>query len=66
LLRLEIVGRYKGLKDQTFDFSGSSDSIPTFVGLNGSGKSRLLELIAEVFGYLECDAASVFRYIGDG
>lgn len=53
LLRLEIVGRYKGLKDQAFEFSGSSDTILTFVGLNGSGKSQLLELIAEVFGYLE-------------
>ena len=53
LLRLTLEGRYKGLNDQVFDFSHSSDNIITFIGLNGSGKSQLLELIAEVFGYLE-------------
>jgi predicted ATPase len=61
LLRLEIVGSYKGLSDQSFDFSGSSDGILTFVGPNGSGKSQLLELIAEVFGYLERLKRSDFR-----
>ncbi len=53
LLRLTLDGAYKGLKDQSFDFSHSSENIITFIGLNGSGKSQLLELIAEVFGYLE-------------
>ena len=53
VLRLEIIGSYKGLRDQSFDFSNSTDNILTFVGPNGSGKSQLLELIAEVFGYLE-------------
>lgn len=53
LLRLSLEGTYKGLKDQSFDFSHSSENIITFIGLNGSGKSQLLELIAEVFGYLE-------------
>lgn len=61
LLRLEIAGSYKGLRDQSFDFSGSSDGILTFVGPNGSGKSQLLELIAEVFGYLERLKRSDFR-----
>ena len=61
LLRLEIAGSYKGLKDQSFDFSRSSDNIITFVGLNGSGKSQLLELIAEVFGYLERARRPDFR-----
>ena len=61
LLKLDIDGNYKGLRDQSFDFSGSSDGIITFVGRNGSGKSQLLELIAEVFGYLERMRRADFR-----
>jgi len=53
LLSLELIGRYKGLADQTFDLSGASSSIVAFIGLNGSGKSQLMELVAEVFAYLE-------------
>lgn len=53
LLSLIIDGEYKGLKNQTFDFRRCSGNLHAFVGLNGSGKSQLLELIAEVFSYLE-------------
>ncbi|MEI7000470.1 AAA family ATPase, partial [Klebsiella pneumoniae] len=44
---------YKGLKDQFFDFSYAQDNIFALIGLNGSGKSQLLELIGETFAYLE-------------
>ena len=53
LLSLTINGQYKGLKDQNFSFDSSKGNIIAFIGLNGSGKSQLLELIAESFGYLE-------------
>ena len=61
LLKLTLEGTYKGLRDQTFDFSRSTENIITFVGMNGSGKSQLLELIAEVFSYLERLQRSEFR-----
>lgn len=53
LLSLSLTGRYKGLKDQAFDFSESIGQAIALVGLNGSGKSQLLELIAECFAFLE-------------
>lgn len=53
LLSLNLEGVYKGLKDQTFDFSNSIGNVLALIGLNGSGKSQLLELIAEIFSYLE-------------
>lgn len=53
LLRLTLEGEYKGLTSQTFNFSHSQGNVIAFIGLNGSGKSQLLELIAEVFTYLE-------------
>jgi predicted ATPase len=53
LLSLTSDGQYKGLKDQTFNFEDSDDNVIAFIGLNGSGKSQLLELIAECFAYLE-------------
>lgn len=64
LLHVKLEGQYKGLKDQEFDFRGSLDNPPTLwtsgsenvtalVGLNGSGKSQLLELICESFAWLE-------------
>lgn len=53
LLALSLHGRYKGLKDQSFDFSRAQDNIFALIGLNGSGKSQLLELIGETFAYLE-------------
>lgn len=53
LLSLELIGKYKGLKDQYFDFRNTEGNILALIGLNGSGKSQLLELIAEAFAYLE-------------
>lgn len=53
LLSLNLEGVYKGLKDQSFDFSNSIGNVLALIGLNGSGKSQLLELIAEIFSYLE-------------
>lgn len=53
LLSLDLRGKYKGLKDQFFDFEQAEGNIIAFIGLNGSGKSQLLELIAESFAYLE-------------
>lgn len=53
LLSLRLDGQYKGLRNQTFDFSYADGNIIAFIGLNGSGKSQLLELIAEAFSYLE-------------
>jgi len=53
LLSLELIGQYKGLKDQYFDFQNTEGNILALIGLNGSGKSQLLELIAETFAYLE-------------
>lgn len=53
LISLNLSGGYKGLKDQFFDFSYAQDNIFALIGLNGSGKSQLLELIGETFAYLE-------------
>ncbi|CRG50979.1 AAA family ATPase [Yersinia wautersii] len=53
LLYLNLSGSYKGLKNQFFDFSYAQDNIFALIGLNGSGKSQLLELIGETFAYLE-------------
>ena len=62
LISLTIDGRYKGLANQTFDFSKSKyGSVIAFIGLNGSGKSQLLELIAEIFALLERIKRSDFK-----
>lgn len=61
LLSLTLSGQYKGLRDQTFSFDAAQDNIIAFIGLNGSGKSQLLELIAESFGYLERFMRSDFK-----
>lgn len=53
LLSINLEGQYKGLKDQFFDFSNSTGNIVAFIGLNGSGKSQLMQLIAETFAYVE-------------
>lgn len=53
LLSLRLDGQYKGLKDQSFDFHRAQGNILALIGLNGSGKSQLLELIAEAFAFLE-------------
>lgn len=61
LLSLSLNGQYKGLKDQTFSFDATQGNIIAFIGLNGSGKSQLLELIAECFAYLERLQRSDFK-----
>lgn len=53
LLSIELFGKYKGLKDQAFDFSSANGDVAVLIGANGSGKSQVMELIAEVFAYLE-------------
>ena len=53
LLSITLDGEYKGLRSNTFDFSASQGRLLAFIGLNGSGKSQLLELIGETFSYLE-------------
>ncbi|MFL7025220.1 ATP-binding cassette domain-containing protein [Enterovibrio norvegicus] len=53
LVSLSLQGQYKGLKDQAFDFAESQGQVIALVGLNGSGKSQLLELIGECFAYIE-------------
>lgn len=53
LMSISLDGKYKGLTSDTFDFSQSQGRLLAFVGLNGAGKSQLLELIGETFSYLE-------------
>lgn len=64
LLSLNLDGQYKGLKNQNFSFDSAEGNIIAFIafiGLNGSGKSQLLELVAETFGYLERFLRSDFK-----
>ena len=61
LLSIELFGEYKGLKDQAFDFSAAGGDVAVLIGMNGSGKSQVMELIAEVFAYLERKQRSDFR-----
>ncbi|MCS0028220.1 AAA family ATPase [Vibrio alginolyticus] len=61
LLSLKLDGRYKGLKNQYFDFHCTQGNIVALIGLNGSGKSQLLELIAEAFAFLERTQRSDFK-----
>lgn len=61
LLSLQLSGQYKGLKDQYFDFHNTHGSVVALIGLNGSGKSQLLELIAEIFAFLEREQRKEFR-----
>ncbi|WP_089138817.1 AAA family ATPase [Vibrio rumoiensis] len=53
LISLTLDGEYKGLANQSFNFSQTQGNILALIGLNGSGKSQLLELIAEIFAFLE-------------
>lgn len=61
LLSLTLDGQYKGLKDQVFDFNETSGNIIALIGLNGSGKSQLLELVAEIFAFLERNQRKDFK-----
>lgn len=53
LLQLTLKGSYKGLANQTFDFRKTNGNVIALIGLNGCGKSQLMELIAETFSFLE-------------
>ncbi len=53
LISLELNGTFKGLKNQKFDFIDAKGKIIALIGLNGSGKSQILELISEIFAYIE-------------
>lgn len=58
LIRLKLDGEYKALFnfDQTFRTEGETRSALSpvcLVGLNGSGKSNLIEALSEIFCYLE-------------
>lgn len=60
LNRIKLVGRYKsivGTKEHPFIYTfkpNSEDYSPIcLVGLNGSGKSNFIELIADIFGYAD-------------
>lgn len=60
LHRIEIVGEYKSIKGTvespfTYSFKKSSGGYSPLclVGLNGSGKSNFIELIADIFGYAD-------------
>ncbi|MDE5722087.1 MAG: AAA family ATPase [Clostridia bacterium] len=48
-LKKIIIKNYKNLKDITINLPDSN--IVAFIGNNGSGKSNILELIAQVFAY---------------
>ncbi|WP_215404110.1 AAA family ATPase [Vibrio gigantis] len=60
LNRLKIVGRYKSIvgtakQPFTYTFKPNSEGYSPIclVGLNGSGKSNFIELIADIFGYAD-------------
>ncbi|ELB2802851.1 AAA family ATPase [Vibrio alginolyticus] len=61
LISLTLNGEYKGLANQSFNFSQTQSNILALIGLNGSGKSQLLELIAEIFAFLERAQRTDFR-----
>lgn len=61
LLTLELFGEYKGLRNQVFDFSRAKGDVAVLIGANGSGKSQIMEVIAEVFAYLERQQRRDFR-----
>jgi len=55
LTRVKLEGRYKCLENNEFIFDNSGSLISAFIGLNGCGKSQLMELIAEALCFLERD-----------
>lgn len=61
LLSLSLQEQYKGLKNQVFDFSESQGQVIALVGLNGSGKSQLIELIGECFAFIERSQRDDFK-----
>jgi predicted ATP-binding protein involved in virulence len=61
LISLKLNGQYKGLNNNFFDFSYSQGNMIALIGLNGSGKSQLLELIGECFSFIERVQRSDFK-----
>lgn len=63
------VDNYRNLRNFSIDFE-QTDHYCTFVGLNGSGKSNVLEVISEIFRCLyrnkSCKFEYVLRYIMGG
>lgn len=60
-LKSLYIKDYKNIKEQTFDFSNNTGYI-ALIGLNGSGKSNLLEAIALVFNGLINKKKIPFEY----
>ena len=71
LHRIKLVGTYKGLSGSSedpfeYDFTSAREGFEgitpiCLVGLNGSGKSNLIELIADIFSYAERYFNPAFR-----
>lgn len=55
------IKKYKNIEDQTFDFSSNTGYI-ALIGLNGSGKSNLMEAISLVFQGLFDKKTIPFEY----
>lgn len=60
-LKSVYIKDYKNIQDQTFDFSSNTGYI-ALIGLNGSGKSNLLEAISIIFNGLFNKKAIPFEY----
>lgn len=60
-LKSLYIKDYKNIKEQTFDFSDNTGYI-ALIGLNGSGKSNLLEAISIIFNGLMNNKAIPFKY----
>lgn len=60
-LKSLYIKDYKNIKDQTFDFSANTGYI-ALIGLNGSGKSNLLEAISLIFKGLFDKKTVPFEY----
>lgn len=56
------ISDYRNLNDFNIDFENTNQYC-TLIGLNGSGKSNVIEAISEIFHHLYKGAACPFRYI---